>query len=110
MLSNRLAGESFTFAQGNGPPGPLPLIGLPGRRRTAAEAGGFPENLHHLTLDVYLTGYTRCVLAAGGLPVYVPLDVDPRPYLDHLDGLVFTGGADVEPGRYGREPDGNGHY
>jgi len=110
MLSNRLAGESLTFAQGNGPSGPLPLIGLPGRRRTAAEAGGFPESLHHLTLDVYLSGYAQCVLAAGGLPVYVPLDVDPRPYLDHLDGLVFTGGADVEPGRYGQAPDGNGHY
>ena len=76
----------------------------------AAEVGGFPDSLAHLTLDVYLTGYAASVAAAGGLPVYVPLDVDPLPYLDHLDGVLLTGGADIEPGRYGQEPDGNGHY
>jgi putative glutamine amidotransferase len=87
-----------------------PLIGLPGRRRTAAEVGGLPPSLDHLPVDVYLTGYSESVLAAGGLPVNLPVGVDPLPYLDHLDGILLTGGADVEPGRYGDSPDGNGHY
>jgi len=87
-----------------------PLIGLSGRRKTGAEVDGFPEKLHGLDMDVYLADYARDVLAAGGLPVHLPLDGDPVQYLPHLDGVLLSGGADLEPGRYGEEPDGNGSY
>lgn len=87
-----------------------PLIGLPGRRRTAAEVSGFPASLHHLDIDVYLADYTRKVLAAGGLPVHLPLDGDPAAYVGRLDGLLLTGGTDIEPRHYASEPDGNGDY
>ena len=40
----------------------------------------------------------------------LPTIGDPRPYLDRLDGLLLTGGCDVEPKRYGAEPDGRGDY
>lgn len=87
-----------------------PLIGLSGRRKTAADIAGFPETLAGLDVDLYLADYARRVLEAGGLPVHLPLDGDPRAYLPHLDGLLLSGGADLAPSTYGAEPDGNGGY
>ncbi len=87
-----------------------PLIGVTGRRKQARDIAGFPENLGHLDADVFLSNYHCDVLAAGGLPVPIPLDGDPARYLPHLDGVLLTGGADVDPGRYGEAPDGNGSY
>jgi putative glutamine amidotransferase len=78
-----------------------PLIGLPGRRKQIRELSGFPPALGHLDVDVYFADYARNVLAAGGLPVHLPIDADPAHWLDALDGIVLTGGADVEPERYG---------
>jgi len=48
--------------------------------------------------------YVRAVVAAGGVPVLLP----PVPevieaVLPRLDGLVLSGGPDIEPGRYGAE-------
>lgn len=49
-------------------------------------------------------GYPDGIAAAGGLPVLIPLTADPRATLDlanDLDGILFTGGEDVNPHRYG---------
>ena len=95
------------------PPPPArakPLIALTGRRKPAAEIGGFPPTLHGLDIDLYLADYAREVLAAGGLPVHLPMDADPLDYMDHLDGVLLSGGADLEPATYDAEPDGNGAY
>lgn len=89
---------------------PKPLIGLTGRRRSGAAVAGFPESLHGLAIDLYLADYAREVLTAGGLPVHLPMDADPREYAAHLDGVLLSGGADLHPSRYGAEPDGNGDY
>lgn len=78
-----------------------PLIGLPGRRTRIGEIAGFPRALDHLHADLYFADYARGVLAAGGMPIHIPLDVDPSEVISHLDGLVLTGGADVDPSRYG---------
>lgn len=52
-------------------------------------------------------GYIRSVLAAGGTPLIIP------PYdetdaclntLDHIDGLLLTGGGDINPLLLGEEP------
>ncbi len=48
--------------------------------------------------------YARAVEHAGGLPVLVPPLLDNEAagrILDAADGLVLTGGEDVDPGRYG---------
>ncbi|MBS3968221.1 MAG: gamma-glutamyl-gamma-aminobutyrate hydrolase family protein [Truepera sp.] len=55
-----------------------------------------------------LTGqnYSQAVAAAGGLPVMVSslgLEI-VDDYLDLAAGLLFTGGADLDPQRYGAEP------
>lgn len=51
--------------------------------------------------------YTRAVQTAGGLPVVIPLGL-PEDVLDgllaRLDGILFTGGGDVHPQRYGSQP------
>lgn len=52
------------------------------------------------------TAYTDAVYAAGGQPVIMPVVVDPpEGLLDQFDGLVLTGGGDLDPTLYGEEPD-----
>jgi putative glutamine amidotransferase len=50
--------------------------------------------------------YIQAILQAGGCPVMIPLGL-PGEIIDSLfpllDGLMFTGGGDVEPGVYGGE-------
>lgn len=82
-----------------------PLIGLTGRRKTGADLAGTPESLRELEGDWYYADYARGVLHAGGLPVHLPLDVDPALFVGRLDGVLLSGGADVEPVRYGALPD-----
>ena len=50
--------------------------------------------------------YVRAVEKAGGLPlVLAPGTAEDAPsLLDHLDGLLLTGGADVDPELYGEAP------
>ncbi len=70
-----------------------PIIGL---------TGNFHDN--ECTLA---EGYYQSVLKAGGVPVILP------PYeemdalvntLDHIDGILLTGGADINPLYFGEEP------
>lgn len=89
---------------------PKPLIALSGRRKTGDKVSGFPDCLDDRYVNMYLADYSKCVLAAGGLPVYLPMDADPADYMPYLHGVLLSGGADVEPARYGQEPDGNGEY
>lgn len=49
---------------------------------------------------------TRSIQLAGGIPVILPLttDVDQMDeMLSHLDGLLFSGGEDIDPSWYGEE-------
>ncbi len=81
-----------------------PLIGITGRTKTAGELNMKPEAFRELRLDVFYRNYALGVTAAGGLPVFLPGSADPTAYADRLDGLLLTGGTDIEPERYGQEP------
>jgi putative glutamine amidotransferase len=45
--------------------------------------------------------YVRAVERAGGVPLLVPPGASYQETLDRLDGLVFSGGSDVDPELYG---------
>lgn len=50
--------------------------------------------------------YAQAIETAGGLPVLVP-PMQPETVstlLERLDGIVFPGGADVDPAEYGEAP------
>ncbi|MGN6727345.1 MAG: gamma-glutamyl-gamma-aminobutyrate hydrolase family protein [Tepidisphaeraceae bacterium] len=73
---------------------PKPLIGI-----TSDYVNGKPQ---------YMTtwAYVEAVEKAGGLPVIIPYKVNPAnvsAYVDHLDGLLLSGGDDLDPQAFGEE-------
>ena len=81
-----------------------PLIGLPGRRKRASEISGFPDTMAERAVDLYMADYARGVIEAGGIPVHLPIDVDPAAVGQRLDGLGLPGGTDIDPIRFGADP------
>lgn len=70
-----------------------PLIGVSASRKAGASQVSGP--------------YIQAVLKAGGAPVIIPAITDGavlRELVAALDGLVLTGGADLNPLWYGEEP------
>jgi gamma-glutamyl-gamma-aminobutyrate hydrolase PuuD len=49
--------------------------------------------------------YPDAVFAAGGLPVLLAPRPESVEAVERLDGVVLAGGPDVDPTRYGAEPD-----
>lgn len=50
--------------------------------------------------------YVKSVRKAGGVPLIIPIttdEVEIAKILETIDGLLMTGGEDVEPARYGEE-------
>lgn len=82
--------------------GLLPVIGLTTYREEASWGvwSQRADLLHH--------EYADSVVAAGGVPVLLPPATDgaahARSVVARLDGLIVSGGADVDPARYGEEP------
>ena len=76
----------------------VPLIGI-----TAAND---PE---YRGLYVVRWDYARGVEAAGGIPVILApsLKIPVGRVLDRLDGLIFSGGRDIDPSLYGGRPAGS---
>src|SRR5258707_15510000 len=48
--------------------------------------------------------YADGVAAAGGIPVLLPPAPGIEDALARLDGLILSGGGDIDPARYGPEP------
>jgi putative glutamine amidotransferase len=57
-----------------------------------------------LTRCSKIDDYVESVARAGGEPLLLELSDDPSDSLDRIDGLLLTGGADVDPAEYGETP------
>lgn len=78
---------------------PRPVIGV-----TCSAEGGVHGPRATLNL-----AYLDAIFAAGGLPQPIPLLQRLQPddwnvLLDNYDGLLFTGGDDLDPTHYGQSP------
>lgn len=80
-----------------------PLIGITGEQKPATALVDVLDVLREADIDVFYGDYARAVLMAGGLPVWVPAD-SPPALLGRLDGLLLSGGDDIDPAAYGQAP------
>lgn len=86
----------------SGRPSTPPVIGLTGRRQRAGASA--PPVVSDAVVEVYFVDYAAAVARAGGLPLHLSMEGDPAAVVDKLDGLLLSGGADVDPRRYGATP------
>jgi putative glutamine amidotransferase len=79
-----------------------PLIGLTTYREHASW-GVWSQGA-----DLLPASYADAVVRAGGVPVLLPAATDDPDaavaVVERLDGLVISGGADVDPAQYGEQP------
>jgi putative glutamine amidotransferase len=68
-----------------------PLIGI---SLCFDDRGRWKANRDYHYID---SGYASAVEAAGGTPIYLPIQRDPRSLLQRLDGLLIPGGDDLAP-------------
>jgi putative glutamine amidotransferase len=76
---------------------PKPLIGLT-TTRSLISSGRLAYTMN--------APYAKSISSAGGLPVLIPLDLsqeDLDGLTTRLDGILFTGGYDIDPRRYGNQ-------
>ena len=74
-----------------------PLIGCTTYRKRTAKN-------RDVKVDGLMPVYAEAVLAAGGLPIFIPLslsETDLRDLFERLDGILLPGGGDVDPAEYG---------
>jgi len=72
-----------------------PLIGITTYRS---------HNEYSLPINAIAEAYIKAIANAGGIPVLIPLGLSEEKLDDlvqRLDGILFTGGGDIQPERYG---------
>jgi putative glutamine amidotransferase len=81
-----------------------PVIGICAAVENAAWAAW-----SEVEVNISQRTYSQGVTEAGGLPLILPPDdasaESPDQLLGLLDGLLLSGGADIDPASYGAEPD-----
>jgi putative glutamine amidotransferase len=76
-----------------------PLIGLTTRN--------MPHPTHDWPMVASPKSYTQALIRAGAAPVLIPLNTPPAlllDLLDRLDGVIFTGGGDIQTERFNGRP------
>lgn len=81
---------------------PLPVIGITGRTDQSAR----PPNLSFFSIS---PTYVQAVELGGGAPVVIPPHLEElqlHAIFERLDGLVLSGGGDIQPALFGEEDSG----
>lgn len=52
-------------------------------------------------VDAFFAAYATAIVAAGGLVVHLPRESDADALVARLDGVVLSGGHDLDPASYG---------
>lgn len=68
-----------------------PVIGITTYSRSEANDFSLPA------------AYVDVIQAAGATAVLLPPQENPEPLIEILDGLIFAGGGDIDPARYGSD-------
>mgnify|MGYP001212037894 CR=1 FL=1 len=79
-----------------------PLIGVSGSHMV--DGSGTFAGYHRSYVN---DDYIRSVIEAGGVPVILPFSTNDeviRETMEHVDGLLLSGGHDLYPLNYGEEP------
>ena len=84
-----------------------PLIGITGGMGQAI----YSRNMEHPPLQQHRLNdsYVQAMIQAGGIPVILPVCEDAalmRAMADSVDGILLSGGGDLDPGCYGRRATG----
>lgn len=75
-----------------------PVIGI---------TSGRSRNEYDQTIMTITEAYTRAIMDAGGIPVVIPTIEnrdDRQAAYSKLEGVLFSGGGDIAPLRYGADP------
>ncbi|MBF4693407.1 gamma-glutamyl-gamma-aminobutyrate hydrolase family protein [Fusibacter ferrireducens] len=85
-----------------------PIIGITANYSTN-DSFGISEGIGAIKQEWQLLAddYVYSIEAAGGTPVILPVlkDLDQlSDLIKHLDGIIFTGGKDIDPNYYGQYP------
>lgn len=80
-----------------------PVIGISGS--VIVDSGGMFPGYHRSYVN---EDYVQSVIKNGGIPLIIPMSQDASVldgYIEHIDGLILSGGHDVCPRNYNEEPD-----
>lgn len=83
----------------------MPAIGITTRAIPPSALGVVPPGIEDTPLWGVFAEYCEAVSSAGGLPFMLARSSDAAAVVARLDGLVLSGGEDVEPHRYGGAAD-----
>lgn len=79
-----------------------PVIGISGNRMLDTENGFIGRPRSYVSDD-----YIRSVISAGGIPLILPIvseEAVVRAQAELIDGLILSGGQDIQPHLWGEEP------
>jgi putative glutamine amidotransferase len=67
---------------------------------------GISSNVEFDSKHTLSNDYIQAVIKAGGIPIILPIgiDADVGRISEKIDGLVLTGGGDIDPTLFGEEP------
>ncbi|MEJ6950707.1 gamma-glutamyl-gamma-aminobutyrate hydrolase family protein [Natronospora cellulosivora (SeqCode)] len=74
------------------------------RRAVIGISANYNSDINAFTLSSY---YTKAILKAGGVPVILAVTLNNeiiKEYISMIDGLILSGGGDIDPLIYSEEP------